>query len=96
MRAAHVVAGVAAVAFALLWGRPAQAEGAAETGAKDAIRKAAADFAASDYATAVARLDKAARSCGTKHCTRGTRAFVLRDLGTGTLLFIGQVTNPTS
>jgi hypothetical protein len=82
MRAVCGVAGVAAVAFPLLWGRPAQAEGAAETVAKEAIRKAAADFAASDYATAVARLDKAARSCGTKHCTRGTKAFVLRDLGT--------------
>ena len=50
--------------------------------AKDAIKKAASDFAATDYATAVARLDKAARTCGPKHCSRATKAFVLRDLGT--------------
>lgn len=76
------LAGVATLAISVLGARPALAEGAAEAGAKDAIKKAAADFTATDYATAVARLDKAARNCGTKHCTRGTKAFVLRDLGT--------------
>ncbi len=54
----------------------------AEAAAKDAIRKTASDYAAEDYATAAARLDKALRSCAGKMCSPGTKAFVLRDLGT--------------
>jgi hypothetical protein len=73
---------VAAVALSTLAPHVAVADAGAEGVAKDAIKKAASDFAATDYATAVARLDKAARTCGPKHCTRATRAFVMRDLGT--------------
>src|SRR5580704_11355894 len=65
---------VAAPASALDW----RAEGAA----KDAIKKTAADFASQDYATAAARLDKALTGCSAKKCSPGTKAFVLRDLGT--------------
>jgi len=54
----------------------------AEAAAKDALKKAAADFAASDYASAAARLDKAGTTCGINRCAHMTRALVARDLGT--------------
>ena len=54
----------------------------AEGAAKDAIKKTAADFASQDYATAAARLEKAFAQCSAKKCSPGTKAFVLRDLGT--------------
>jgi Tfp pilus assembly protein PilF len=67
----------------LLGGRPALAVDAkTEAAAKDAIKKTASDYASGDYATAAARLDKALRACGEKKCSPGTKAFVLRDLGT--------------
>jgi hypothetical protein len=53
-----------------------------EAAAKDAIRKASSDYLATNYEAAAARLQKAARACGTKNCTPGTKAAVLRDLGT--------------
>jgi hypothetical protein len=54
----------------------------AESAAKDALKKAANDFAAGDYATALARLDRARATCGVNRCARVTKALVLRDLGT--------------
>jgi hypothetical protein len=67
----------------LLTARPALAVDArAEAGAKDAIKKTASDFASSDFATAAARLDQALRGCAGTRCSPGTKAFVLRDLGT--------------
>ncbi len=81
-----VAAAVAAAAFpsaSLLPIRSAYAVDArAEAAAKDAIKKTASDFAAGDYATAAARLDKALAGCSGKKCAPGTKAFVLRDLGT--------------
>jgi hypothetical protein len=76
------LAAAAAIMCLISAPRPADAARGAEAAAQEAIKKAGADFAATDYATAVARLDKAARTCAAKHCTRATRALVLRDLGT--------------
>lgn len=62
---------------------PARAlDARAEAAAKDALKKAAGDFASGGYATALARLDRAATTCGVSRCSRATKAFVLRDLGT--------------
>ncbi|MGO9837386.1 MAG: hypothetical protein ACLP1X_24610 [Polyangiaceae bacterium] len=73
----------AILASSLLVAYPARAiDARAEAAAKDALKKAADDFASADYATALARLDKAATTCGANRCNRTTKAFLLRDLGT--------------
>jgi hypothetical protein len=83
---ARVLAGgstAAILACVLSFTRPASAVDArAEAAAKDALKKAAEEFDAKDYATAAARLDGAARGCGSTRCSRMTEALVLRDLGT--------------
>jgi Tfp pilus assembly protein PilF len=80
------LAAVAAAAFSLaslLATAPAYAvDRRAEAAAKDAIKKTGADYAAGDYATAAARLDKALAGCASNKCSTDTKAFVLRDLGT--------------
>ncbi len=53
-----------------------------EAAARGAIKKAADRYLATDYPSAIALLDKAARACGATKCTPGTKAAVLRDLGT--------------
>lgn len=52
-----------------------------EAGAKDAMKRARADFSAADYDGALARLLKATRACGTIRCSAPTRAQLLRDTG---------------
>ena len=53
-----------------------------EAAAKEALKKAADDYLGTDYAAGAARLQRALRTCGTIKCTPGTRALLLRDLGT--------------
>jgi hypothetical protein len=73
----------AILAFILSFARPASAVDArAEAAAKDALKKAAEEFEAKDFATAAARLDGAARGCSSTRCSHMTEALVLRDLGT--------------
>jgi hypothetical protein len=60
----------------------AAADKRAEAAAKDALKKASGDYLGTNYEVAAARLEKALRTCGAKKCTPGTRAAVLRDLGT--------------
>jgi hypothetical protein len=72
-----------ALAASLVVASPAAAANRrVEAAAKDALKRAANDYLATDYATAAARLDKAARACGANKCTPQTKAAVLRDLGT--------------
>jgi hypothetical protein len=52
-----------------------------EAVAKEAMRRAYADFSAADYDGGLARLLKAARACGTIRCSAPTRAALLRDEG---------------
>jgi hypothetical protein len=75
-------AATALVASALICGPAAAADKRAEAIAKDALKKAANDYLATNYDGAVARLQGAIEACGTTHCTPGTRAALLRDLGT--------------
>jgi hypothetical protein len=80
---ASALAAAAIVLSSIVAGPPAWAtDWRAESAAKDAIKKTASDFAAGDFATAAARLTKALSMCGEKKCSPGTKAFVLRDLGT--------------
>jgi hypothetical protein len=52
-----------------------------EAAAKQAIKRAHADFSAGDYDGGLARLLKASRACGTIRCSAPTRAALLRDSG---------------
>ncbi|MGO8997326.1 MAG: hypothetical protein ACLQVI_28760 [Polyangiaceae bacterium] len=52
-----------------------------EVAAKEAMRRARADFSAADYDGGLARLLKATRACGTIRCSAPTRAALLRDTG---------------
>ncbi len=62
--------------------RPALAvDPRAEAAAVSAIKKAAGEFLAMDFASAEARLKRAARACGASRCAASTKAAVLRDLG---------------
>jgi hypothetical protein len=62
--------------------RPALADAHTEAVAKDALQKATTDYSAMNYAGAAARLTKAVQACGANHCLPGTKATLLRDLGT--------------
>jgi hypothetical protein len=53
----------------------------AEAAAVSAMKKAANEFLAMDFAAAEARLQRAARACGANQCAVSTKAAVLRDLG---------------
>jgi hypothetical protein len=53
-----------------------------EAAGKAALRKASSDYLATNYDKAAARLQKAVRACGANKCTPGTKAALLRDLGT--------------
>src|SRR5579883_3155943 len=76
-----VAALVAAAAVALVPGR-ARADARTEAAAVDAIKQASSDYLSMDYATALSRLQKASKACGTSKCTPPTRAALLRDIGT--------------
>jgi hypothetical protein len=52
-----------------------------EVAAKEAMKRAHADFSAADYDGGLARLLKATRACGTIRCSPPTRAALLRDEG---------------
>jgi hypothetical protein len=52
-----------------------------EAAAKQAMKRAHADFSAAAYDAGLARLVKAARACGTLRCSAPTRAALLRDQG---------------
>jgi hypothetical protein len=60
----------------------AAADRRVEAAAKEALRKAANDFLATDYDAAATRLHRALQTCGTTKCTAATRAALNRDLGT--------------
>jgi hypothetical protein len=60
----------------------AAADRRVEAAAKDALKKAANDYLATDYDAAANRLRRALLACGTSKCTVQTRAALLRDLGT--------------
>ncbi len=76
-----------ALAVALLFvalvaaSRDAHADPHLDAVAKEALEKAAGDYASADYAGAAARLKKAAQLCGAKGCSAHTKGAVLRDLG---------------
>jgi hypothetical protein len=53
-----------------------------EAAAQAALKKAATDYRSKHYAAAATRLEKASRACGNDKCSAGTRAALLRDLGT--------------
>lgn len=77
------IAGVAAFMLAALFApRAALADPHTEGMAKEAMEKAASDYAAMNYAGAAAHLKKAAQACGVKNCTPPTKGALLRDLGT--------------
>ena len=78
-----VLAGASALVALLAVAAPAgAADKRAEAAAKDAIKKASNDYLATSYDAAAARLQKAFRTCGAKRCKPGTKAALLRDLGT--------------
>lgn len=62
--------------------RPSLAEDKrTENAAKDALKKANAEYDTGRYDPAIARLQKALTACGASKCTTTTKATVLRDLG---------------
>ncbi len=73
---------LAVLAFAWLAPRTAAAQDRRiEAGAKEAMKRARADFSAADYDGGLARLLRASRACGTIRCSATTRAALLRDTG---------------
>jgi hypothetical protein len=82
-RIRKLVTALASAVLALLFfiARPAFADAHAEAAAKDAVQKAQADYAAMNYAGAVARFTKAVQTCGANRCLPLTKATLLRDLG---------------
>ena len=72
----------AIVALLAVAAPPAAVDKRAEAVAKDAMKKASNDYLSTNYEAAAARLQKAMRTCGPKRCKPGTKAAVLRDLGT--------------
>ena len=76
------LAGAAALVALLSASTAAAVDRRAEAAAKVAINKASSDYLATNYDAAATRLQKALRVCGAKRCTPGTRAALLRDLGT--------------
>jgi hypothetical protein len=82
-RATCALLGGAALAATIAFAAPAHAvDRRTEATAKDALRRASNDYLATDYATGAARLQKALRACGLTKCSAGTRALLLRDMGT--------------
>jgi len=56
-------------------------DGRVEAAAVTAMKQAAGEVRANDLASAMLRLARAAKACGTNNCTPTTKAAVLRDLG---------------
>ncbi len=83
-RGSHVLAlaGAAALVALLSTSTASAVDRRAEAAAKAAINRASSDYLATNYDAAATRLQKALRVCGAKKCTPGTRAALLRDLGT--------------
>jgi hypothetical protein len=79
---AFALAGAAALAALLSTSTASAVDRRAEAAAKAAIKKASSDYLATNYDAAATRLKKAVRVCGASKCTPGTRAALLRDLGT--------------
>jgi hypothetical protein len=59
----------------------AQQDRRTEASAREAIRKAHADYHAEDYDTAIIRLKKALTACGTIRCSATLRSALTRDIG---------------
>ena len=77
------LAGASALVALLAVAAPAAAvDKRAEAAAKDAMKKASNDYLSTNYEAAAAKLNKALRTCGPKRCKPGTKASLLRDLGT--------------
>ncbi len=71
------------VACLLVFAKSALAvEARVEAAARRTLKRVAADYRAKHFVTAAARLDKAAHACGSDSCLSGTKAELLRDLGT--------------
>jgi hypothetical protein len=82
-RSRYVLAAAAALALVVPVASPAAAaDRRAEAAAKDALKKAANDYLATDYVAGATRLERALRTCGRNKCTAATKAALLRDLGT--------------
>jgi hypothetical protein len=80
--ALFALASIALIAASLLTPRAAFAQDRRiEQLAKEAMKRARADFSAADYDGGLARLLKATRACGTIRCSAPTRAALLRDTG---------------
>lgn len=80
----RAILSIASLAFfaLVLASRPAFADAHTEAVARDALQKAATDYASINYAGAVTRLKQAVHACGAKNCVPLTKATLLRDLGT--------------
>lgn len=81
-RSARVLAGACALGVLLAAPSVHAADKRAEAAAKAALKRASSDYLATNYEAAADKLQKALRICGTRKCTKGTRAALLRDLGT--------------
>ncbi len=81
-RALRAIAAFAALAFVVLFsGNAGAVDKRVEAQARAAIKAAAADYAANDYAQGILRLRKASKACGTSACGAMVRAELLRDIG---------------
>jgi hypothetical protein len=79
-RGAALASGVVAVGL-LAPCRVMALDARVEAAATAAMKQAAGDLRASDIASAMLRLARAAKACGTNKCAAATKAAVLRDLG---------------
>ncbi len=75
---AFVAAALASLAFA---STASAFDASAEAAAKSALKRASEKYLATDFASAITILRKAARACGGARCATATNAAVLRDLG---------------
>ena len=79
-RGAALASGIVAAGL-LAPGRVMALDARVEAAAAAAMKQAAGDLRASDLASAMLRLARAAKACGTNKCAPATKAAVLRDLG---------------
>src|SRR5262249_9104817 len=81
--ARRTCAALVALFACTLGARNARAENAAiEAAANKALDAARKDFTAKDFDAALETLNKALAACGEDACTPGTKAAILRDVGT--------------
>ncbi len=79
----RLLSSAVSVACLLLFAKSALAvEARVEAAAQSTLKRVVADYRAKHWVTAAARLEKAASACGSDSCLSGTKAALLRDLGT--------------